>query len=936
MIDPVRIEILVNLRKAVRPRISQTRAANFFGLDSKHGRKTIGTWENGQSAADEGRREKFVAYLWDMLGLRNDPEKFEDVWQILVEEWRWKPINDEEWKRFTTVERPSSIEVVFEDGGEPTSTQLPVPEPPRPPETAQFVGREMELKSYAAALSASGIASITGAAGVGKTTLAAQLARQIATPDKFFWHRCYPERDANEITWKLAEFLGWRGQRTMWDYLNSKNQSNSLPPQSTLLDSIFELIRHKGLVLCLDDFHHWFNDDNQSEVVNRLVTLAHAQEIALIVTSRQALSLDDPSTETLAGLNLEDTQVFLSTREVQIEERLLNMLYQRTEGNAELLTLAVQALERTNDAETLIEQLVYTEKVEQFLLTEIDSDLADGEKVVMSGVSALLGYPGTAEAIEEVLDADNVRRPLVHLVNRYLLERFRDDEEKTFTYSQHAIVQSFYYDLLGQRRRRQMHRRAGEYYEHETADVFRAALHYQHGQEHEKAAKLATKDVFGVIYRGSAPAMRSLLSKFKQNQLSSIMWIKVQIMLGHTYEFVEEWDAALERYRDALRQLEGQPETDDVRRLKSETYRGIVIALRHRQPKEAQKYISQGLEIVTGVDPIAEADLRIQMGAVMLQFGDRDGIMYLEESLRLLDSLSTTPRLSTLKMLALLNLGIHRAMQNKLTVAEEHWQDALQIATTQNDVFNQIALGGNLGNLFQMTGHWQKALDMYAETLQQAEAFGKRAEVVRLTINSGVLQMNMGDSAQARAHLYDGVEQSKQFELNELTVTGLTYLGDFYLRQNEHQKSLERLLEAQSLAKNHGISFQLSTIRRLLGHISLLDRTIAQAEEYVELSIEDAKRSSAKVEEGTALRILGLIRAKQEQIEEAQQNFEQSLTLLQQDPYEVARTQEAYGEFLMSIDQRESGLLRLSESLSAYSNLDARIDADRIERVMNQ
>ena len=49
-----------------------------------------------------------IGYLWDDLRLRTDPEHFEEVWRMLVEEWSWAPISDEEWRSFTTLARPGA------------------------------------------------------------------------------------------------------------------------------------------------------------------------------------------------------------------------------------------------------------------------------------------------------------------------------------------------------------------------------------------------------------------------------------------------------------------------------------------------------------------------------------------------------------------------------------------------------------------------------------------------------------------------------------------------------------------------------------------------------------------------------------------------------------------------------------------------------------
>lgn len=98
MPNATRLQILVDLRRQLRPRLSQSAVARKFDLDAVYGRKAISAWELGEAIPSRDRRVRFMGYLWDDLGLRRTPNQFEEIWQILVEEWQWSPISDEEWQ----------------------------------------------------------------------------------------------------------------------------------------------------------------------------------------------------------------------------------------------------------------------------------------------------------------------------------------------------------------------------------------------------------------------------------------------------------------------------------------------------------------------------------------------------------------------------------------------------------------------------------------------------------------------------------------------------------------------------------------------------------------------------------------------------------------------------------------------------------------------
>lgn len=113
MPNPQRLDVLRQLREAAQ--LTQADMALICGLRGRQSHQTAGAWERGTITPDARRRKRFIGYLWDDLGLRRDPERFEAVWRILVEEWGWQPIDAAEWAAFTHTDRPGV------DSPDPTS-----------------------------------------------------------------------------------------------------------------------------------------------------------------------------------------------------------------------------------------------------------------------------------------------------------------------------------------------------------------------------------------------------------------------------------------------------------------------------------------------------------------------------------------------------------------------------------------------------------------------------------------------------------------------------------------------------------------------------------------------------------------------------------------------------------------------------------------------
>ena len=179
MPNPQKLTILTELREAAG--LTLTQMARRCGLTGKQSRLTAGAWERGEYAPVERRRTRVIGYLWDDLGLRSDPTRFEGVWEVLVQEWGWAPIEDAEWNSFTNQARPRvrTNGVIENDVTIANATVAPFQAPAGIP---HFVGRREELQSACALLTnenGPSIVALIGMGGIGKTTLAIHAAHAL-------------------------------------------------------------------------------------------------------------------------------------------------------------------------------------------------------------------------------------------------------------------------------------------------------------------------------------------------------------------------------------------------------------------------------------------------------------------------------------------------------------------------------------------------------------------------------------------------------------------------------------------------------------------------------------------------------------------------------------------------------------------------------------
>ncbi len=73
--------------------LTQTDMAVFFGLKGASGRNTVARWENGEGNPPAMKHRKtFISYLAIKLDLRNDRQRFDEVWHSLKEHWNWPTV----------------------------------------------------------------------------------------------------------------------------------------------------------------------------------------------------------------------------------------------------------------------------------------------------------------------------------------------------------------------------------------------------------------------------------------------------------------------------------------------------------------------------------------------------------------------------------------------------------------------------------------------------------------------------------------------------------------------------------------------------------------------------------------------------------------------------------------------------------------------------
>ena len=340
-------------------------------------------------------------------------------------------------------------------------------------------------------------------------------------------------------------------------------------------------------------------------------------------------------------------------------------------------------------------------------------------------MAALLGYPGTRDAIEATLAGTSLKRTLLYLTNRFLLRE--QAGRRAPEYMIHAIVQSFYYDLLSRRERQEMHRRAGEYYEHEERDLLRAALHYQRAGDAARSAELATGDIWGAINQGQVRPLQSLLAALDPVQLEAALRINLQLARGEILAFLGDSQAAQAAYTKAVDGLKLLSPSPEAAKVEARISLGMGTLLANQTPEAALDWIERGLAATDAQSPTLTAALLNRKGTLLVGQADYPAaIAALEQALALLPA---TP--SQLRANVLINLGTACAWGGDGARGQQYTAQALAVSTALHDTFGVLGIVSNMGIDKEISGDWAGAGADYQAALALAEQVGSLTEQAR-------------------------------------------------------------------------------------------------------------------------------------------------------------------------------------------------------------
>ncbi|MFK7801875.1 MAG: hypothetical protein AB8G95_09605 [Anaerolineae bacterium] len=789
----------------------------------------------------------------------------------------------------------------------------------RPPASSGFIGRTQELDHYKNQLGSRKLTAICGMAGMGKTSLATEIAHAVDIQTAVFWHRFY-DQNLNTLIRRLAGFLTHFGKSDLWEMIESARLAGVRPPDvTTCFDTLATQLSGLDLLLCFDDLQ--FADSSQ-ELVDFLRRLIEPNQDgknpAILITSRRFPSfLPADLRSELSGLSSTDTAQLLTERGLSLSADLLAELHKVTEGNGAFLTLAAVVLQEAQDPADLIERLATIEDIERFLLEEVNDRLSGQEQRAMEGIAVLSGYPGSRDVLEVMLNQRDVRRTLRTLADQHLLATSEGENGREF--SQHQIIQTFYYEQPSRQKKRDMHRHAAEFYELEEVDRFKAVLHYAKAGEADRAVQLTAEHLWEIVNQGMASSLLPILESIKAEGLAEDERFELWLVQGQLDTLMGDYENAedvLKQAAEALNDSEVSPRNDV---LKARVCLHMTELLARQSPQDALEWAQRGLEIVPHGESNLTAALTIQSGTMMMHMGNFGGAL---ETFDVVEPavLDQDKTLLLDYWLNLTSINMHLSQHRQ---ALEYSKTAVRLSKERREHVKTSRILSNQAYIFYMLGEWNNAINKLEESLGIAKRLGSVNDVLDLSVNLGRLYSDLGNHELAWQHLEHALKASGT-KSSRVTMATRLNMGRLLIEEKQFMQADDHLQLALAEAKQQNDQVHIYTIHMHQAESFIKQGNIEHATDLIGKSIENFNQLGDNHSLGICLRVRAELQISNGDLLPAKEDLEQSLTLLKNvDIFQEAVSIGILGKLNLANGDEEIGLSQLKESFSLFQKIGA-------------
>jgi adenylate cyclase len=425
-------------------------------------------------------------------------------------------------------------------------------------------------------------------------------------------------------------------------------------------------------------------------------------------------------------------------------------------------------------------------------------------------------------------------------------------------------------------------------------------------------------------YDGALEALERAAEAYRRGRNSEAT-ARVTAQIGRVHRFRGTLDEGIARVQPVLETLAWSGPSQGLSALNVALSHLFFAGGRFRESLQAAERASELARAVGDDRILAEAE--VGRGTGLAYVGRREeGLKVLEDAIPLAEAVGDPFTLWR----ALNNAAEMYRLRAEPRPARAYLERALESCERMGDLGQVSFILANLAQLLFPLGEWAAARAYVERAATVAESIGSSWFAAYPPLQLGQLALLEGDWEQARRKLEESLALSQAHHGLEGMVYAQAVLAELDLLQGRAQDALRRL---EPLLQE---DMQRGTILPPLGWSYLEVGDIAQAEQVVQEAVAEATAQQTRLFLVEALRVQGMVCARQRRWEEAERAFREGLELARSMPYPYAeaRLLEEESRLHQQLGESEPARQQLEEALAIFQRLGALKDVERTEHVL--